>query len=79
MWSRHCYPSGAFEFIPGFKWGLCCSIFSFVDRYLYFLFFLLAIVFSVVLPFTAFVVLGYNSTYFSNKIKIGKHATPRNK
>ena len=26
-----------------------------------------------------FVVLGYNSTYFSNKIQKGKHITPRNK
>ena len=26
-----------------------------------------------------FVVLGYNSTYFSNKIQKVKHATPRNK
>ena len=26
-----------------------------------------------------FVVLGYNSTYFSNKIQKGKHAIPRNK
>ena len=28
---------------------------------------------------STFVVLGYNSTYFSNKIQKGKHATPRNK
>ena len=28
---------------------------------------------------STFVVLGYNSTYFSNKIKKVKHATPRNK
>jgi len=24
------YPSGAPEFTPGFKWGACCSIFSFM-------------------------------------------------
>ena len=27
---RNCYLSGKPEFIPGVKWGSCCSIFSFL-------------------------------------------------
>jgi len=27
---RNCYPSGAPEFTPGFEWGSCYSIFSFI-------------------------------------------------
>jgi hypothetical protein len=43
------YPSGAPEFIPGFQWGLCYSIFSFMCLFCSWLFvlFLLVIVLSV--------------------------------
>ena len=52
------YPSRAPEFTPGFQWGLCYSIFSFICvlcRSLFVLlyfFFLLAIVLSVLLRYT---------------------------
>ena len=51
------YTSRAHEFTPGFKWGSCYSIFSFMCmfcRSLFFLlsFLLLAIVLSVLLRFT---------------------------
>ena len=51
------YPSGAHAFTPGFQWGSCYSIFSFMRifcRSLFVLlyFFLLAIVLSVLLRYT---------------------------
>jgi len=49
-WSRNCLPFPVF--IPGFQWGSCCSILSFLCNVLYivvcpFVLFLLAIVLSV--------------------------------
>jgi len=43
------YPSAAPEFISGFKWGLCCSVFGFCVVFCgsVFVLFLLAIVLSV--------------------------------
>jgi len=51
------YPSGAPEFTPGFKWGSCCSIISFMcmfcrSFFVLLSFFLLSIVLSVYLWFT---------------------------
>jgi hypothetical protein len=51
------YPSGAPEFTPGFQWGSCYSIFSFICMFWWSLFvllpfFFLAIVFSVLPRFT---------------------------
>ena len=52
------YPYRAPEFTPCFEWGSCCSIFSFLCSVLYiivrhFVVFLLIIVLSVFLQFTA--------------------------
>ena len=47
------YHSGAPEFIRGFWWGLCCSIFRFLYLCVSFCPFLLAIVLSIILRFTA--------------------------
>ena len=51
------FPSGAPDFTPGFQWGSCYSIFSFMCNVLQivvcpFVLFLLAIVLSVLLRFT---------------------------
>ena len=48
------YPSGAPEFTPGFKWGSCYAIFSFLCMFCSSLFvlFLLTIVLSVLLRYT---------------------------
>ena len=55
--ARTAYPSGAPEFIPGFQWGSCYSIFRFMCMFLQivvcpFVLFLLAILFSVLLRYT---------------------------
>jgi hypothetical protein len=52
------YPFGESEFTPGFCWGSCYTIFSFMCKFLYIavcscVLFLLAIVLCVVLQFTA--------------------------
>jgi len=39
------YPSGAPDFFPGFKWGSCCSIFSFISMFCRSLVFLLSFFF----------------------------------
>ena len=46
------YPSGAHEFTPGFQWGSCYSIFSFMRMFCRSLFVLLTIVLSVLLRYT---------------------------
>ena len=50
------YPSGTPEFIPGFQWGSCYSILSFMCTFCRSLFvlFLLAIVLSILLWYTDF-------------------------
>ena len=61
------YPSGAHEFIPGFQWGLCYSIFSFMCLFCSWLFvlFLLVIVLSVLFRFTILItpLVSSNSSY----------------
>ena len=49
-----CYPSGAPEFTPGFQWGSCYSIFSFICMFCRFVLFPLAIVLFVLLRYTDF-------------------------
>ena len=46
------YPSGAPKFTPGFEWDSCYSIFSFMCMFCPFILFLLAIVLSVLLPYS---------------------------
>ena len=45
QWSRYCLPPGTPEFTPGFQWGACYSIFSFMCMFCRQLFVLLSFFF----------------------------------